>query len=557
MISWIQNSFQKHFRILFFVLLAVVIVAFVFTIGAAPGIGQAGDRIRAREFFDANLGNTDDQERIFGDASLSVFLQAGYPALPEEQLQTYALQRYAGLHLANQLNLPVPSPEQLGTFIRDLGAFAGQEGTFDPAAYARFRDSLATNPEISEGDVSRVIADDFRYRALTRLLGGPGHVLDADVRRQIAQADSTWSINVATLDYAAYAPTIEPLDAILQIYFEGNSFRYEIAPQVAVRYLNFPATDYDDQINLTEAEVRAFYNANPTRFPQPAASDAPQLNFATSETDAEADYAAVRPQVEATLRFDRARRLAARAASDLTVVLFDSQLSRDAIPGWVAARNLELRSAPPFPRNAVPGIFGDSPQIGGEAFRLGPDRAFSDALQTPTGAVILFWEETLPARIPNLAEVRDRVLADYVAAEKRTRFLAVGRELTASLNNRISAGTAFADAITAVSEVAGLAAATAAHGPFTRISPPEDLAPTALGVLDRLSAGQVSEVLLSGDTAYLVHVVAQQVPDLSTDSPRFVEIRDRMATFTSSQSANATLNALVEAELAKSAPALN
>jgi len=41
MISWIQKYFQHHFRVIFAVLLGVVIIAFVFTIGAAPGIGGA------------------------------------------------------------------------------------------------------------------------------------------------------------------------------------------------------------------------------------------------------------------------------------------------------------------------------------------------------------------------------------------------------------------------------------------------------------------------------------------------------------------------------------
>src|SRR5690606_13771695 len=116
MISWLQITFQKHFRVLFLVLLVVLIVAFVFTIGAMPGMGQAGPKIRPRDFFGANLGSPEDTGRVFGDANLSVFLRVGYPALDQAQLQDYALQRHAGLHLANELNLPAPSTEQLTGF---------------------------------------------------------------------------------------------------------------------------------------------------------------------------------------------------------------------------------------------------------------------------------------------------------------------------------------------------------------------------------------------------------------------------------------------------------
>lgn len=81
MISWIQTALQKHFRIVFLVLLAIIIVSFVFTIGAAPGIGQADRGQLSRMFYGVNLGSPEETERLFGDANLSVMLQAGFPAL--------------------------------------------------------------------------------------------------------------------------------------------------------------------------------------------------------------------------------------------------------------------------------------------------------------------------------------------------------------------------------------------------------------------------------------------------------------------------------------------
>ena len=51
MISWIQKYFQHHFKTIFAVLLAVTIISFIFTIGAAPGIGQADRRVTERRVF--------------------------------------------------------------------------------------------------------------------------------------------------------------------------------------------------------------------------------------------------------------------------------------------------------------------------------------------------------------------------------------------------------------------------------------------------------------------------------------------------------------------------
>src|SRR5438046_1492952 len=55
MISWIQRTFQQHFKAVFIGLLAITIASFIFTIGAAGGIGRADRTVLKREFFGYNL----------------------------------------------------------------------------------------------------------------------------------------------------------------------------------------------------------------------------------------------------------------------------------------------------------------------------------------------------------------------------------------------------------------------------------------------------------------------------------------------------------------------
>ena len=117
-----------------------------------------------RPYFGINLGSAEDTQRMLGDASLSALLNLGYSGIDNDQLQRYALQRQAALALAGQLHLPTPTQQELTEFLKTLRAFAGQNGEFDPQTYARFRDSLKTNSRMREGDVSRVVADDYRVR---------------------------------------------------------------------------------------------------------------------------------------------------------------------------------------------------------------------------------------------------------------------------------------------------------------------------------------------------------------------------------------------------------
>ena len=55
MISWIQRTFQHHFRLIFAILLVGMVIPFIFTIGSTPGIGRADRSAAGRDFFGHNL----------------------------------------------------------------------------------------------------------------------------------------------------------------------------------------------------------------------------------------------------------------------------------------------------------------------------------------------------------------------------------------------------------------------------------------------------------------------------------------------------------------------
>ena len=85
-----------------------------------------------------------------------------------------------------------------------------------------------------------------------------------------------------------------------------------------VSYIEFPATRYLAQIQLTEENIRAYYEANPARFPRAeTATDTGTPEISVNDPDI--DFLAVRDQVSAALRYEQARRFSVEAAADLTV----------------------------------------------------------------------------------------------------------------------------------------------------------------------------------------------------------------------------------------------
>src|SRR5882757_6743476 len=167
MISWIQPYFQKHFRLVFAVILIAVALPMVVIYSSSGGGGRNGaSKLLERPFFGHNLGNAEETRRIFSDATWSIRLKAGYDALQGDQLQQYALQRVAGLALADELHLPVPTADQVAKSVATLRAFQNEQGQFDQVRYSQFADSLKTgNSGLTGADINRILRDDVRFEA--------------------------------------------------------------------------------------------------------------------------------------------------------------------------------------------------------------------------------------------------------------------------------------------------------------------------------------------------------------------------------------------------------
>ncbi len=560
MISWIQKYFQQHFKVMFAVLLGVIIISFVFTIGAAPGIGRADRRMIDREFFGYNLALQSDQQRLFGDAGLSAQLRVGaFAQLENEQIQNYAFQRAATLHLADAWHLPEATNDEIKKQIETLRMFAGQDGQFDAKTYTTFRDNLKTNPRgRTEADIRRIISDDVRAEKVQELLAGPGYVLPGEIKRQLVQADTSWTLATASADYAGYKPEIKPTDAELTAFFEQSGGRYDIPPRIVVSYVDFPALNYVTKVEVNEAEVRAYYDANPASFPKPANAPKPILPsplLTPPAADPAADFIAVRAQVESTLKLQKAQKLASKAASDVSLALYEAKATtQPAIDAQLAKLQLKPKDLAPFSREAAPLELSGSPELAAQAFRLNKDKLVSDALTTPTGAVILFWKDTQPTRKPTFTEAREKIATDYLESERRKRFVEVGKSVKSQIEARLKAGDTIEVAAATAATTSGLKIEAKTLAPFTLRSRPQDADYTVLSTLERLEKGQLSDMSMGADKGIFVYAVEKKAPDVSDANPQFAETRKQIASYSGRAGAGAYLSELVEKELKRSEP---
>jgi peptidyl-prolyl cis-trans isomerase D len=541
MISWIQRTFQHHFRLIFAVLLIGMVIPFVFTIGSTPGIGRAERSAAGRDFFGHNLLSPSQTQELMGDTRLSAELQ--YTSnVSADQLQFYMFQRVAAQHLADELHLPAPSSEDIAEFIKTLHIFAGPDGQFDVTHYNAFRNSLKANSSVTEGDILRVLSDDVRMIKLQRLMAGPGYVLPGDIKDLLQRADTAWTISTVTTDYAGYSPDTKPTDAEIAKFFTDNSFRYTVPPRVVVDCVRFPAEDFTAGIVPTEAELRAYYDANPSKFPKPAAAKAPAV-----KADPDADFAKVRPMVQVMLSIELAKSKAVKAASDLAYALYEGKVTRASLDSFLAGRKLKAEGLAPFTAEAGPSEFSGSHEIATAAFELNADRFYSEGIPSPTGAVVLIWKQLLPSHLPALSEIRDRVVADATDNQKRIRFVEFGRSLKAGIERCLKAGEPFDKA---AQEAAGSVKVTVkSYPPFKLRDQPKDIDEAVFGLLDRLDKGSVSDMEATADKGVLVYAADKKPPVENETNPLYAQVKAQLADSFARTDTTSALHEVLDAEL--------
>lgn len=542
MISWLQRNFQQHYRTVFMVLLAIVIVTFVFTIGNMPGLGRGERTARNLKVFGVPYSTEAEQRELMDRGRISFLLNYGFSYYDPRQIELHAYQRAAGLQLADKLGVPDPTPELLTEQIRNSPLFRGPNGTYDPQQYARILDNLASGPPGERERFGRVLAEDWRIAQVTRAVAGPGYVLDSEVTQNLARADTKWSVQSATLDLTKIQAAGEPAEETLRQYFEANSIRYQTPERVRVSYVKFPAADFVERAQVTDEDVQRYFNQNIAKYRTPAP---PPAEGQPPAPPAEPKLEDVREQVVRDATMVRARNLAANAGADLTVAVFNNEIKRGtpAFEQLLEKQHVKLELPAAFTAEQAPPGTNWSQNVLTTAFRLNDSRWVSDPLMVDDGAIVLFYEEKLPPAIPSFSEVRDRVLADVREDERRRAITARGVELQRQLADAVKGGQSFADA----AKAAGLE--TKSWEDFTLRTRPGDIDPGVLSRLEDLTVGAVSDMAVQGDRGTFTFLAAREAPDMTATSEHFTEMRSMMMAQNAQIAEQGVFGEIVEKEL--------
>ncbi len=521
MISWLQNNFQKHFRVLFIVLLGVIIVAFVFTIGAAPGIGDGRNQNRNIEFFGIEFSTETQRQEFFNTAYYSAML-SGAP-LNQDQLTQYAFNRAAALHLADLHNIPGPNSEQLTQHIKELGMFQGPDQTFSREAYVRFRDEIRASGRISEGSLSKIIADDYRMNKVFEALSSPGFVLESEVIQDLVLDQTIWSVNVAEYDFANFSPEIDYSEEKLEAFYAANSFRYASPARRTISFVEFRALDHIAEVEVDEDSLRDYFARNSYKYTKTV--EAPPSEDADAEPAAPitepASFEESRDQVEFDYKLEEAKKIGQKKAENLALAFVEADnalgttesLSIERIESLIENRGYKTKRTTPFARNEKPIGLNWSQNLIALSFQLTQNHIYSQPVIEGDSTFVLYLESENEEFVPNFKTVEPRVRNDYAEDEARRLRSIKGEELAETLK------AADADSFRTTAEANGLTLTE--FKDFKRRDTVEGLDAGLIFSISELDEGGVSDATIREDKAYIVQVVKKEVPEIAADGEEY------------------------------------
>jgi peptidyl-prolyl cis-trans isomerase D len=562
MISWIQQKLIKNGKWIFSILLIVIIVAFVFVIGNTPGIPGAERGLEGVDFYGVNIADRNALEQLDRETALAIFLDTGNPRISNDMIRQIAFSRVAMLSLANDYQIPEPTPEQIRDYLSTRPAFFNQEGRFDPDAYQTFFDNLKSNPYYPPSLVDKIVSDQYRLQEISELVQGEGFVTPYENRIQTQNEMTEWTLEVATYASTEYQPKIEITDEAIRAYYELNSFQFQTQLQQELSYAYFPRELAGEPIRRpTDEQLLDYLERNISKYmltPQEQ-----EERDTLPEPEELLDLR--REQLLADWSADQQKEIVRRMASDFAYSLYENSVSQnsdrlqsmtEALGAQMGQLNPVARDTPP--RQAGEGVTWDILQ---SARGLNSQQWFTDALEFRDGYGVFFLNGVIEPYIPELDEIRDQVETVYRNAETRRLLNEAGQASSAFIREQVAAGMAFRDAVERSPlgasldvELEALNEAfqsfadsgsgqtlleTASEGDFL-FTEFEDYSPISTDqgppvivfrAIQDLEPGDVSDMISGSGQAFFAYVKEKKIPEVDATSETYANTRNALAGF--------------------------
>jgi peptidyl-prolyl cis-trans isomerase D len=383
------EAIRRHQRLLLFVLVILILPAFVF-FGVAGydrmgsggrGVASVGGQpISEQEFAEAQRRQIDNLRQMLGDAiDVRMF---DTPEARAEILEGLIARRVIASE-ANRSNVVV-TDEQVRDAILAIPGLVGPDGTFDDARYR----ALLSSQNMSAAGFESMLRSDLALQALPEAVRASAIVPQTVRDKIIALQEQARTVRELRFAPEAFAASVQPTPEQLAQFYEQNPRLFETPEVAQVEYVVLDREALATQVAIGEDDLRAHYQQNAARWGTPEERRARHILIANGP-DAKARAEQLVAQLAAAP--DRFPELAKEASAD---------------PGS-AAEGGDLGY---FDRTSMVKPFADA------AFAMQPGE-IRGPVQTEFGLHVIQVTDVRPAQAKTFEEVRPQLEAEIRAQQ--------------------------------------------------------------------------------------------------------------------------------------------
>ncbi|HUJ10838.1 MAG TPA: peptidyl-prolyl cis-trans isomerase [Verrucomicrobiae bacterium] len=436
----------------------------------------------------------------------------------EDELNIQAIQDVLLLRKAREFGIHV-TDEDVVRQIRVQPYFLNQQRQFDPERFQRYTIYL-NNLGLSESQFEEIIRQEITLMRLRALVAAPVNVTPLELKLNYTPLHEQTTINYVAFDAADYNQPINVTDDEAKAYYEQNKEAFRKPAEVKVRYVYFTLSDARKSITVTDDDVAEYYAHNKDKHLDADKNPKP--------------LAEVKDQVKKELIDLRAERLAGDRATGFSVKLvYEPGTARPDFAKLAAEAGVTPKETGFFNlHDSVPGVEA-GPDFNQAAFSLNPEYPFSDPVRGEDGYYVMEYLDSKPSEVPPFDEAKQQVIERVKRQRAYEAVVKQGREMQDKVKQAAAHGKSFA---AACSE---LHLKVKTSPPFTAIeeSPDVPAARTIQEVVLGMPTNSLSDFIPTAEGGLFFHLQDRHPPspeELAKDKPQFearLLERDRQALF--------------------------
>ena len=370
----------------------------------------------------------------------------------DQQLRQATWQRLVALQKAKALGLSA-GDDEVAQAIQQHEGFA-TEGQFNKAMYKAFVQQFLAGLGFTERMFEEHVREEILLQKMRMVLDRATLVTPLELRRAFASVSDTF-----TVDYVAITPDLVEKDIKTtreeaRAFFDKDPSAFTLPEKVKIQYVHFADADYLGATNVSEDEVRAYYDENLAEFevkdtnsPAEAAT-----NLLATVIPTTRPFEEVKSQITSNLTRQMARNLAGDQAMNFVVALTPDR-DGNATPFTEVAERFKVKATElgPFALEEELASIPAGPAFNRAAFELteGDESNFSNPVEGEDGVYVLGLLSREAARVPTFDEVEAQVMPAARAQALEDALSRKAAEIRTTVEKSIQSGQSFTEALSA------------------------------------------------------------------------------------------------------------